>query len=725
MKKILFGLMACAALCACTSDDVLSVANQGGNVSATGDVAYMTVRIKDVNSGTRASDGGFAYGTEAEQTVNNAHFYLYKSDGSYYAHGSLGEVTGEAASETTPGNIEWNSDAVVAIYGITDPTQPTMMLTVLNQPDGINLEHQSFEVATATLAGTPWGASGNLVMSTSTYSSDNAVMNYTALTEDNFRLEPINLEEDYPGTATDGSDSPVDVYVERLAAKVGVTNGITQEQVGSQGNSGVYALSEAVLENFPMGAPTPENENVGGIGIDLLGFDVDCIARDAYVSKQIETSWNFTDFVWNAADSHRSYWAESPNYGVDHTYPTTSNGNTDEDEDTNPLDTYLKYVSLKSPVAIGGTTYCGENTNTVGEEGVIADATSTGLTNVIVKAQLIDYNPNNTSTPKKGIDLIEFHKEYYTVEDFLNKTVEDVVDYDFTVLVAEVITALESQYESLSGYIEELNDAIIHDHIYVSEAVTDHKVTSTNKPSSVSVFDGSMLSLYNISDGNVDIFFNGAEQYYGEAGDGTDGDQVEPTLCGKYKAEDIVYPKEPADLSKYEFYFHVDYDKLSTATQIGAALFNLIVQIDGEYYLPLDNSYYFTSAQTGTDPSWAGNHTYTLRNYFLRAITVEADGIDTQFGSYLPNYYANGMMYYHVPIEHLNSAASDGSITEGEYGVVRNHWYNVTITSLEGLGRGIADEDEVIVPQPELDYYYLGADIDILSWKMVNQEVGW
>lgn len=88
--------------------------------------------------------------------------------------------------------------------------------------------------------------------------------------------------------------------------------------------------------------------------------------------------------------------------------------------------------------------------------------------------------------------------------------------------------------------------------------------------------------------------------------------------------------------------------------------------------------------------------------------------------------YKGGLMYYNIPIEHLNNTERvDGKIPEGKYGVVRNHYYKVTINKLENIGKGIFDPDEVIVPGPDDDKetYYVGADIKILSWKIVSQTV--
>lgn len=89
--------------------------------------------------------------------------------------------------------------------------------------------------------------------------------------------------------------------------------------------------------------------------------------------------------------------------------------------------------------------------------------------------------------------------------------------------------------------------------------------------------------------------------------------------------------------------------------------------------------------------------------------------------------YKGGLMYYNIPIEHLNnnSVGEDGNIPEAKYGVVRNHHYYVTIDKLDNIGKGIFDPDEKIVPgkDEDKDTYYVGANINILSWKIVNQTV--
>lgn len=89
--------------------------------------------------------------------------------------------------------------------------------------------------------------------------------------------------------------------------------------------------------------------------------------------------------------------------------------------------------------------------------------------------------------------------------------------------------------------------------------------------------------------------------------------------------------------------------------------------------------------------------------------------------------YKGGLMYYDIPIEHFNNAPVENKVVpEAKYGIVRNHVYVLNITSLTNLGMGIYNPDEVIVPGDPIekkDLYQVGANIKILSWKVVNQNV--
>lgn len=89
--------------------------------------------------------------------------------------------------------------------------------------------------------------------------------------------------------------------------------------------------------------------------------------------------------------------------------------------------------------------------------------------------------------------------------------------------------------------------------------------------------------------------------------------------------------------------------------------------------------------------------------------------------TYQATSYREGNVYY-IPIEHKGVTANKGK--EGYYGVVRNHWYRLNITSFSKVGFGVFSPDEVLIPQgPQDPLYYLGVNISVLSWKIVSQNV--
>lgn len=82
-------------------------------------------------------------------------------------------------------------------------------------------------------------------------------------------------------------------------------------------------------------------------------------------------------------------------------------------------------------------------------------------------------------------------------------------------------------------------------------------------------------------------------------------------------------------------------------------------------------------------------------------------------------YWNGGNTYYYTPIKHETVG------TDNFYGVVRNHVYNVTIKSISGYGTPVSHPDNAIeIPEkPVDDHSYLAAEVVILDWKVVNNEV--
>lgn len=87
--------------------------------------------------------------------------------------------------------------------------------------------------------------------------------------------------------------------------------------------------------------------------------------------------------------------------------------------------------------------------------------------------------------------------------------------------------------------------------------------------------------------------------------------------------------------------------------------------------------------------------------------------------------YTNGRMYYAIPVLHEKQFDANGkfdaSVLEiGDVGVVRNHWYRVTVGKLNALGTPVHDPGQPIIPNHEPEFKSLGVQIEILPWSRIE-----
>ena len=93
-----------------------------------------------------------------------------------------------------------------------------------------------------------------------------------------------------------------------------------------------------------------------------------------------------------------------------------------------------------------------------------------------------------------------------------------------------------------------------------------------------------------------------------------------------------------------------------------------------------------------------------------------SEQVNTELAKIQPaRIWKSGMTYYYLPIKHLGTAG-----TPGEYGVVRNHIYDIQITGIKGLGTPVYKGDKAIITdKPGDQKAYIAAQIYILSWRVV------
>ncbi|WP_279063663.1 FimB/Mfa2 family fimbrial subunit [Alistipes finegoldii] len=228
LKNILCGILVCGAFCAC-SDQEPENSNKPGSFDGK---AYLRVNITDANS-TRATGGDLEYGDAAEHEVVNADFFFYDTNGIFIARANVWD-SGTENEDNPAGNIEFFGKSVIVLKGLTETNHPKHLVTVLNTPEDFEPAN-TLDGMKTLLAGSIYNGS-HFTMSTTSYGRT-AVVPYfvTEVSESDFKKE---LDEAQNAT-------PVDIYVERLAAKV--TLRVDNDKlVPVDGKPGIYKVKVTV-----------------------------------------------------------------------------------------------------------------------------------------------------------------------------------------------------------------------------------------------------------------------------------------------------------------------------------------------------------------------------------------------------------------------------------------------------------------------------------------------
>lgn len=318
---------ACAALMmtACGSDNDI----EGGATNPGGDAQYLAVNI--VNVGTtptgRALEGSYENGTANESAISKIRFYFFNSDDTPYILSGTAANWLEVnpvtlnADPTTGNGVEKISDAILVINGVTSAA-PAKMVAIANPATVLPTTtfgdaKKSLNELLNPIVGTNFYTGGDgtaakeFVMSNSVYASEsktifaNSISGYVKTDEGQAKA------------------NPVDVYIERVAAKVRA-NFSTDPSSGFVDGASEWGAGQTGIK-------------VG----ECLGHDIYAVIngwgladenRQANINKQITPTWTssalgFGTSLWTTADYHRSFWETS--------VPFVTGGNTVQNYDFN------------------------------------------------------------------------------------------------------------------------------------------------------------------------------------------------------------------------------------------------------------------------------------------------------------------------------------------------------------------------------------------------------
>ena len=373
MKKILMMFCASAILASCAGildDDKTPV--QGGEIEK----SYIAINLMSADPDTRATDATYQDGSEAERKVNSAYFFFFQNgqpfpvtvtDGAVTAPGTganflSATLTGDASNMPNVSDVK---DVVLLLRNYKGQ-YPNQIVAVLNWVPEAGKSYTMDDLKAVVDIQSTMDSQKYFVMSNAVY-ADAAGQAVTAT--------PLTLANIYT-TEKDATDNPVDIYVERAAAKVTVTAPAEKK----------FDLNKTV--------------NVGGTAVkayaEVTGWELYNEFDQSYLLKQINPAWTVDaiGFNWNDQAFFRSYWATSPSPAwTSESNAFTWNGGLgfgvkdDVDKGTYASNTYV---------------YCGENT-----ASAAADRTK-----VILKAKLVKEDGT-------AIELARWHGADYLSESDL------------------------------------------------------------------------------------------------------------------------------------------------------------------------------------------------------------------------------------------------------------------------------------------------------------------
>ena len=430
LRKLMFGALACLAFAACSDDnDVVNNVNNG----ADGDADQM-VKINIVApAGTRAP-GGYQDGTDAENAVSSAVFVFFNNGEFVQAsHASQIDFTFNNSTENT---VEKISQAVVIL---NEPeVLPNQVVAILNGPltkAELNDEKPDLTELRNLISDCRKTGKGEFVMSNSVWAEDfaaeitldNLVKKENTLTNENSgndegenadgsQTNGNNPDEDDIFQLTKGEEEAlakaaiVNIYVERVLAKVNVTIDATQEDITADD-----ITITSVTGNATDGYTTNPGEKKTLVPV-IKGLHLSYCSPASYLLKQYDaTGWKGAADAWKDAANFRSYWGKSiPAANWKEGFSTT---------ETTFAWRHKQYSNVKKAEAKGANAvtyefYTQENTSSPEE--------ATTSTKLVITAQL-----TTDGTTSVG-DLVKYKGLYYSEEDFLKIAAQKLIDGKFT-----------------------------------------------------------------------------------------------------------------------------------------------------------------------------------------------------------------------------------------------------------------------------------------------------
>lgn len=317
----------------CSSSDDITGGNGGEN--AEGSTSYLVINLNSVGNApaSRAYEqGGGSYddGEELENKINKVRFYFYNADGTAYKLQNTGtnggaqnwiDQTVTTENEDQSVTVSGKTQAVLVLNGESN-VSPASMLAVVNPEVGSSQLDENmvsrWSKMRTELTGQTFHDENGFVMTNSTYEDGGKDLCTTLLSGRTYSTKEKALEK------------PVDVYVERINAKV-------KASIAADNANFVKVTTDETLDGVNFKGKYKTKEKVGDLTVTKSDGSTEDIPVFAYIEawgvadendqstyyKQIDVQ-NWTDATlgfdgtptpWSSRDYHRCFWSKGIAFG--------------------------------------------------------------------------------------------------------------------------------------------------------------------------------------------------------------------------------------------------------------------------------------------------------------------------------------------------------------------------------------------------------------------------
>ena len=739
MKKISKLLLLIVALCMLGGcDDTLKESD--GNVAPGNEhLSYLCVNIttSDGNSaGTRAwgddsageaADTEFDPGFEDEWALApepESHWlFFFNQDGTFHSASRLSEMNlTDVGTGEYPGNNEKTLGTFVAKVDISKgQAKPASCLAVINgrpsrmQELELKLERNETNGKTAAkwlmtkltdpLAGKELTEEGPIIAFYTPNETGSKRINYCTMTNavyvpgNSFTTQTGTVkvlqeiaEEKLCDTEEQAKNNALTIHVERMAVKMEVAfkNKEKKKKVGDiEGYDFPVVLK-------PEGDDNKVNQKEEGSSTSkswaavIWGWRINAVAKQSYLFKNLddatagesdegkvttkpkydssEDKVNEQFFAnWNDANRFRSYWAVDPHYANAEIYPTQYRRAADAVATSRPYKDLTPEQQETSPL------HYYSYTESLARNYVTTDDAAT-------RGNLL------------GHPVYRYCTENTLGEELLKgSTYEGAATH--VLFIAQLLIGNEvgtvTDGEGASYDVDKVKEAM--------EKISDKYYS-----------DGSYYNKADYMKTAYSKLWNGLKK----------GEMQVPDIFGKMNdtGHDLEFPKYVTSITLDDTELTGTYMDEHVEDGIFELVPAEIISGDGRVMLGLKEEY------KGKELIVKGGATERATDVEVRMNSNQLLSAVYEFAGYA-DYFKNGMMYYYVPIRHVTTERSEGSYQLGDIGVVRNHWYKITVNSVKRPGIPVSEPDQPIIPNVDPADQYLGLDIHILPWHVIEQNI--